>query len=155
MSKTFLFQAIQFSQKILIQTIQFSISIDFVYTQWNVKIVLFQAIQFSISMQFTSIWPIEGTLSGPTTLGKSGSGSNGNKGVLHIPQSSSITGTSPSDSLMPYPGHRLGNLTICRDAVGVFYSPSNWVRIKLLVIHRNTWNHLTVCKQMSNVELNY
>ena len=52
MSKTFLFQAIQFNQKVLIQTIQFSISIVFGYTQLNVKIVLLQAIQFSISMQF-------------------------------------------------------------------------------------------------------
>ena len=30
--KKFLFQAIQFSQTVLIKTIQFSISIDFVYT---------------------------------------------------------------------------------------------------------------------------
>ena len=35
--KTFLFQAIQFCQTILIQTIPFSISIDFVYKQVNVK----------------------------------------------------------------------------------------------------------------------
>ena len=35
--KTFLFQAIQFSQAVLIQLIQFSISTDFVYTQLNVK----------------------------------------------------------------------------------------------------------------------
>ena len=34
------------------------------------------------------------TLSGATTLGQSGPGSNGNEGVLHIPQSSSNTGTS-------------------------------------------------------------
>ena len=34
------------------QTIQFSISIDFVYAQLNVKIVLFQTIQFSIQKQF-------------------------------------------------------------------------------------------------------
>ena len=45
------------------------------------------------------------TLSGATTLGLSGPGSNGNEGVLHIPQSSHITGTSPSDCLMSYPGH--------------------------------------------------
>ena len=38
--KTFLFQAIQFSQTRLIQLIQFSIRIDFVYTQLNVKTVL-------------------------------------------------------------------------------------------------------------------
>ena len=35
-------------------------------------------------------------LSGATTLGQSGPGSNGDKGVLCIFQSSSITGTSPS-----------------------------------------------------------
>ena len=35
-----------------IQVIQFSISIDFVYTQLNVKIVSFQTIHFSISRQF-------------------------------------------------------------------------------------------------------
>ena len=29
-------------------------------------------------------------------------------GVLHIPQNSSITGTSPSDCLVSYPGHSLG-----------------------------------------------
>ena len=39
--KTFLFQAIQFSQEVLIQLIQFSISTDFVYTQLNVKTVLY------------------------------------------------------------------------------------------------------------------
>ena len=38
--KNILFQAIQFSQAILIQLIQFSISTDFVYTQLNVKTVL-------------------------------------------------------------------------------------------------------------------
>ena len=30
------------------------------------------------------------------------------EGVLHIPQSSSITGTSPSDCLVSYSGHSLG-----------------------------------------------
>ena len=40
------------------------------------------------------------TLSGATTLDKSGPGSHGNEGVLRIPQSSSITGKSPSDFLM-------------------------------------------------------
>ena len=39
--KTFLFQGIQFSQTVLIQPIRFSISIDFVYTQLNVKTVLY------------------------------------------------------------------------------------------------------------------
>ena len=80
MSKTFLFQAIQLSWMVL----------------------------FSISMQFISIWPIDWTLSGVTTLSQSGPGSNGNEEILCIPQSSSITGTSPSDCLVSYPGHSLG-----------------------------------------------
>ena len=41
LSKTFLFQAIQFSQTRLIQTIQLSISLDFLYIQMNVKTVLY------------------------------------------------------------------------------------------------------------------
>ncbi len=74
LSKTFVFQAILFSQTVLIQTIQFSTSI-----------------------QFSSIWPIEWTLSGITTLGQSGPGSNDSEGVLRIP------GTSSSDCLVFVP----------------------------------------------------
>ena len=77
-------------------------------------------------MSKSSIWPIDRTLSGATTLGLSGPGSDGNEGVLCIPQSSRITGASPSDCLMSYPGHSLEGrvLPLCKDAVGVFYSPS-------------------------------
>ena len=57
--------------------------------------------------------------------GQSGPGSNGNEGVLHIPQSPSITGTSPSDCLVSYPGHSFWRvLPLCRGAVSVFYNPS-------------------------------
>ena len=59
--------------------------------------VLFQTIQFSMSTQFTSIKPINRALSGATIPGQIGPGSNGNEGVLCIPQTPSITGTSPSD----------------------------------------------------------
>ena len=55
------------------------------------KAVLFQTIQFSISTQFSSIWPIDRTLSGVTTPSQSGPGSDGNEGILCIPQSSNIT----------------------------------------------------------------
>ena len=92
MSKTFPFQAIQFSQTVLIQTIH-----------------------FSLSMQFNSIQPIDRALSGATIPGQSGPGSYGNEGVLHIPQSPSITETSPSDCLVSYTRHLWW---------GVFYSPS-------------------------------
>ena len=40
------------------------------------------------------------------------------EGVLCIPQSSSITGASPSDILFYF------YLPLCRDAVSIFYSPS-------------------------------
>ena len=59
-------------------------------------------------MSNTSIWPIDKTLSGATTLAQSGPRSMSNEGVLHIPQTSSITGDSPSDCLVSYPGHSLG-----------------------------------------------
>ena len=55
LSKTSLFQAIQFTQTVLIQPIQFIISIDFVYTQLNV-----QTIQFSIStFQCQNLFPFK------------------------------------------------------------------------------------------------
>ena len=74
---------------------------------------------------FSSIWPIDRTLSGAATLGLSGPGNDGYKGVLLIPQSFSITRASPSDCLVSYPGHELeDSYRLCRDAVGVFYSPS-------------------------------
>ena len=143
MSKIFLFQAIQFSQTVLIQPIQFSISIVLVHRQLNVKTVLFRTIQFSvptvsmlktvlflkiqfnISMQFSYIWPIDRNLSGTTTPGQSGPGSDSNEGVLRIPQTPSITGTSPSYCLVSYPGHLLGGgLIPCRGAFNLFFSPS-------------------------------
>ena len=89
-----------------------------------IQTVLFQTIQFSISILFNSVWPIDRTLSGATTRDQSGPVNNGNKGVLRILQSSSITGASPSDCLVSYPRHSLRVLPLCRDSVGVFYSPS-------------------------------
>ena len=92
---------------------------------FNVKTVLFQEIQSSISIEFSSIWPINRTLSGATPPGKGEPGNDGNEGVLRILQSSSITGNSPSDYLVSNPGHAFeGVLPFCREAVGVFYSPN-------------------------------
>ena len=54
-------------------------------------------------MSNSSIWPIDRTLSGATTPTQSEPVNDSNKGVLHIPQSSSITGASPSDCLVSYP----------------------------------------------------
>ena len=53
-------------------------------------------------MSNSSIWPIDRSLSDANTPGQSGPGSDGNEGVLHILQSSSITEASPSDCLVSY-----------------------------------------------------
>ena len=50
---------------------------------------------------------IDRILSGAITPGQSGFWSNGNEGVLHIPQISKAGG-SPSDCLLSYLGHPLG-----------------------------------------------
>ena len=71
---------------------------SFIYTQFN---------GFKLSKQLSSsIWPIEGTLTGIITPGQSGPGSNSNERVLHIPQNSK-TEASPSNGLMSYPEHSL------------------------------------------------
>ena len=87
------------SKTVLFQTIQFSISTQFRCQNSSIS---------SISTQFSSIWPIDRTLSSATTPSQSGPASNGNEAVLRIPQSSSITGTSPCDCLVSYPGNLLG-----------------------------------------------
>ena len=64
---------------------------------------------------------VDRTLTGATTLGQSGPGSDGNEEVLCIPQS------SLSDCLISYAGHSLwggGSYLLCLDAVGVFYCTS-------------------------------
>ena len=107
-------------QTVLFQTIQFCISIEFqcqkqsYFKQFSlekVQTVLFQTVQFSINTQITSIWSIDKTLLGATTSGQSGPGCDGNEGVLCIPQSSSMTGTLPSDCLVSYQDTRWRILT--------------------------------------------
>ena len=56
----------------------------------------------------SSIWSIDRIQSTATTPDQSGPGSDGNKGVLCIPQNSSISGGSLSDFLILYPGHLFG-----------------------------------------------
>ena len=78
------------------------------------KTVLFQTIQFSISTQFSFILPIDRTLWGTTTLGKSWHGIDANEGTLRITQNSCITRTSASDCLMSYQDTRSGVLPLWR-----------------------------------------
>ena len=96
------------------------------------KTVLCQAIQFSISMQFSSIWPLDRTLSGATIPGQSGPESNGNEGVLRILQSSSITGTSPSDCLVSYLGQLLVGYYLSVEKPLVYSTaPVDWARYNI------------------------
>ena len=73
----------------------------------------------------SSTWPIDGTLLGTTTPEQSGPRSNGNEGVLQIPQSSR-TRASPSDAVESHIQDTFWRevLPFCRDAIGIFYSPS-------------------------------
>ena len=81
---------------------------------------------FSISTQFSSIKPIDRTLSGVTNPGKSGHGSDGNKGVLRIPPNSSITADSP-DCLVSFPGHSLGESYSSTEVQSVYFAvPADW-----------------------------
>ena len=98
-----------------------------IYTQLNVKTVLFQTIQFSISTLISSIWPIERTLSGATTPGQSGPRSNDNKGILCIPQNPSITGATPLDCFVSYLGLSLGESHSTAEMQSVYSTaPANW-----------------------------
>ena len=66
-------------------------------------------------------------LSGATTSGQSGPRSDGNEGVPHIPQSSSITETSPSDCLVSYLYHPLEGFYSSAEMKSVYsIAPTDW-----------------------------
>ena len=69
-----------------------------------------------------SIWPIDKTLSVASTLGQNEPRSNGNEGVLCIPQSSSIAEVSASDSLMSYPVFSLGKSCSSAEMQSVYFA---------------------------------
>ena len=64
------------------------------------KTGVLKKIQFSICTQFITFWPIDRTVSGATIPGQSEPGSDGNKGLLRIPQSFSISEASLSNCLV-------------------------------------------------------
>ena len=82
------------------------------------QIVLFQTVQFSISTQFSSILPLHRTLSGTTTPGLSGPGSNNNiGGTSHSPKS--------------YPRYSLGESYLSAKMQSVYSAvPADWARCK-------------------------
>ena len=79
----------------------------------DISSYVFLTIQFNIthlssySLNVSFTWHMDRTLSGATTPGQKGSGSDGNKRILRISQSSRITWASLSGSLVSYPGHSL------------------------------------------------
>ena len=98
---------------------------SFVYTQLNVKIVIFQTIHFNISILFSSIWPTDKILSGATTPGQSRPRSNGNKeGTQHSPMLQHYWILTVRLFFVIIRTLNGGCLTFCRDAVSVFCSPS-------------------------------
>ena len=74
----------------------------------------------------SSISLINRILSGTTTLSQSGSRSNDNEGVLHIPQSSK-TDTSLSDGLVSYSEQSVGGSFISAEMQSAYSTASvNW-----------------------------
>ena len=74
-----------------------------------------------------------------------GIGSDGNEGVIRIPQSSSINGTSASYCLVSYPGHTLGGSYPCVGVQSVYSTtPADWVSdqvlIFVIVYYFQIWN---------------
>ena len=86
------------------------------------KTVLFQTIQLNTSTQSRSIRSIDWTLSDATIPGKSGPGSDDNKGVLYITQSSKLPEDSASDSLETYPGQSLEKLYSSAEMQSVYFA---------------------------------
>ena len=84
----------------------------------------------------SSIETIDRALSGATTLGQSGPGSNVKEGVLCIPQSPSIPGTSPSDCLVSYPGHSGWGGSYPSAEMQSVYSTAPADRAKKILIHK-------------------
>ena len=64
---------------------------------------------------------------------QSGPGSNGNEGVICIPQSFSIIGASPSDFLVSYPRHSLGGFYSSAEKQLMYSSaPVDWAIYKIV-----------------------
>ena len=82
---------------------------------------------------------ISSTLSGASTPGHSRSGSDGNEGILRISQGSRITGASPLDCLVSYPGNSWGR-SYPSAKIQLVYStaPADWASILcILYIHHH------------------
>ena len=98
--------------------------------------IIFAVIFVSFSAQwfFLVFLPIDRALSGATIPDQSGSGSNGNEGVLYISQRSSIIGNLPSDCSVSYPGYSLGRSYPSAEVQSVYSTaPADWAIHKVNV----------------------
>ena len=78
-------------------------------------------------MSNSSIWAKDRTLSGATTPGQSGPGSDRNEEVFSIHLSFRITGASLSDCLVSYPGHLLWGILPSTEMQLVYSTaPAGW-----------------------------
>ena len=124
-------------QILLFNTNYFIQHYSFVYTQLNGS--KYYYVSLTIQLNTSHLFPHnlnvkkfyltqDKTLSDATTLGQSGPKSNCNEGILHISQSSCITGASPSDCLESYAGHSLGVRFYFSAEIQSVYStaPSEW-----------------------------
>ena len=85
-------------------------------------------------MSNSSILPIDRTQSGATSPSKSGPASNGNEGILCIPQNSNIIRVSPSDCLVSYTGHLLEESYPSALMQSVYSTaPSDWASVCVCV----------------------
>ena len=103
----------------------------------------------------SSIWHIVGTLLGTATLGQSGPWSNGNEGVLPIPQSPQ-TGALPSDSFLSYTGHLLvweeGFYLLAEMPLAYSTAPAVWAEMLIRKVHKSV-HQATMVVQVSNRKL--
>ena len=98
-------------------------------------------------MQISSIQPIDRTLSGATTPDQCGPGNDGNEEEFHIPQSSCVNGTSPSDCLVSYLGHSLGIVPLYKEVVGVFSGQYPELNVKTVLFQIIQFRHKYMSKQ--------
>ena len=93
-----------------------------------------------MSTQFSSILPIDRTLIDATIPRQSGPGCDSNENIRRIPQSFSITGTSPSDCLVSYPGHSLWEF--CSSAYNHSVCSTAWAdkAMTFWVCFNSMWN---------------
>ena len=102
---------------------------SFVYTYLKDKTVSFQTIPFIMRFVFTvymsnsSNYHIDRTLTGATTPSQCGLANDSNEEVLRFPRSSRIL-VIRLFCVISKVHVVVGVLSLCRDAVGVFYSPS-------------------------------